>query len=559
MKTFIHLLALLALCSVPLLGQEASFESAVLLLSGASQLEDLDESELERYHDLASRPLRINLSPESKLSASGLLSRYQAASLRDYITHHGDVLSSSELALVDGFGAEAARALEPFVSFETASTAGRASLDSARIVTESLARASAKRTEGTSSAAYALKLRTGDAERWELAFAAKSAYSDPLWPPESLSGSAVWYGRRHLSKVVLGDFNTRFGQGLLLWSGFSLSGFSSASFARHPSGVSAAWTLSPSMTSRGAAVELGFGRTALSLCWDLDDGAAANLTHFSSISQVGVTAVQRGAASADWRVSLGKWDLYGEAAADYPSRSLAGVAGITFNPAWQTRISALLRAYPEGWDDSRAGGPRSATHTADERGAALALDCKSLTFVADAALHPAKDNSQYKALLKYAPQVGDWLTIGLRLSSRYRPKDSSPLRVEARAESSVSYRGLSVKGCADLCRCEASAWLFYVEPGLEREAGRATLKAFLRGTAFKVDKWNDRIYMYERDLPGAFSVPAYYGRGWSLSAVASCKWRKCSLGVRASCIQYPGMSEKKPGKAELKFQLQTKL
>ena len=86
---------------------------AVLLLTGASALEELDAEVLERFDALASRPVRINTATESRLVASGLFSRYQAASIADYRRSSGDILSVAELALLDGFCFETARALIP--------------------------------------------------------------------------------------------------------------------------------------------------------------------------------------------------------------------------------------------------------------------------------------------------------------------------------------------------------------------------------------------------------------------------------------------------------------
>ena len=55
---------------------------------------------------------------------------------------------------------------------------------------------------------------------------------------------------------------------------------------------------------------------------------------------------------------------------------------------------------------------------------------------------------------------------------------------------------------------------------------------YLRGTLFFIDEWDDRIYAYERDAPGSFNVPAYYGRGYSLSLVARQKIRFRVLSMR---------------------------
>ena len=54
-------------------------------------------------------------------------------------------------------------------------------------------------------------------------------------------------------------------------------------------------------------------------------------------------------------------------------------------------------------------------------------------------------------------------------------------------------------------------------------------------TGFSISSWAARIYCYERDAAGTFSVPAYNGRGFAISAVASCKWRHFKANLRAAC------------------------
>jgi hypothetical protein len=95
------------------------------------------------------------------------------------------------------------------------------------------------------------------------------------------------------------------------------------------------------------------------------------------------------------------------------------------------------------------------------------------------------------------------------------------------------------------------AWLTYIEGGTKKEK----LSAYIRQGFFVVDNWDDRIYAYERDVPGAYNSPAFYGRGMWSSFIASWKpaeW--CKLYLRAGVTIYPFMEEKKPGKAELRFQ-----
>ena len=540
----------------------------ILYLTGASAPEELDAEMAEHWYALAARPVRINLATEGRLASCGLFSRYQAASIADYRRTSGDILSVAELALLDGFGEEAARAMAPFVSFETRAQPGRSSLERGRAVTEVLARDILQESEGERSGSYALKVRTGDEDRWLLSFAAKKGAGARFWAERDLSGSVAVYGRRLPFRLVLGDFNTRFGQGLLMWSGFSLSGVqSAAAMDRHPSGLSPAWTLSPGSAHRGAAAGLAFGRFTLSGFWSRGKCSGANLTWLARSGQLGLTALMPPAVSSsksylknsrvsfDWRWSFGKWDLFGEVAEDYRNRVQAGVAGAAWNPAYRVRLAASVRAYPAAYDGSLAGALRSSTRSADERGAAFALDYKALTLSTDVAVHPSKNTGQCKAVAKYSPQVTDYLYIALRAVGRYRPQDTYPWRDEFRAEAVFTApSGLSLKGCASFCRSAGFAWLSYVEPGYSLEKDGLKWSLHIRGTAFVIDNWEDRIYIYERDIQGAFSVPAYYGRGCSISTVTSLKIRKFTLGARLHATAYPGMAEKKPGRAGLKLQ-----
>ena len=528
----------------------------ITYLTGASAPEELDGETVEHMSALAARPVRINLATERRLVSSGLFSRYQAASVADYRRTSGDILSVAELALLDGFGEEAARALAPFVSFETRVAPGRSSLEKGRVKTEVQSRGILQESEGEGSANYALKVRTGDEDRWLASAAAKKAAGARFWPQRDLSGSVAVYGRRLPFSIVLGDFNARFGQGLLLWSGFSLSGVqSAAAMDRHPSGLSPAWTLSAGSAHRGAAADISLGRFVLSGFWSYGKCSGANLTWLARSGQAGVTALSCYRVSLDWRWAFGRWDLFGEVAEDFRNHALAGVAGVAWNPAYQVRFAASVRGYPAAFDGSLAGALRSSTRSSDERGVSLAVDYKKFTFTADVAVHPSKGTGQCKAVLKYAPQVTDHLSLAVRAVSRYRPQDTWPWRSELRAEAVLTASGgLSLKGCASFCKSEGFAWLACLEPGYSLETESLRWAVYLRGTAFVVDSWEDRIYIYERDIQGAFSVPAYYGRGCSLSAVTSLKIKKFTLGARAYATAYPGMAGKKPGKAGLKLQ-----
>ena len=96
-------------------------------------------------------------------------------------------------------------------------------------------------------------------------------------------------------------------------------------------------------------------------------------------------------------------------------------------------------------------------------------------------------------------------------------------------------------------RCAGTAWLAYAEGGCKTER----LGLFVRTGLFLVDDWDDRIYVYERDVPGCFNVPAYYGRGWNASLCGSLRWRHSRLYLRIGGIHYV---TDKPDRSECRLQ-----
>ena len=105
----------------------------------------------------------------------------------------------------------------------------------------------------------------------------------------------------------------------------------------------------------------------------------------------------------------------------------------------------------------------------------------------------------------------------------------------------------------DALKCAGVAVLGYMEGGYTG----SSFSSYLRAGAFMIDDWDDRIYVYERDAPDSFNVPAYYGRG--MWAAFNIIWKPvlwCSIYLRVSWTSYLFMPEekRKPGRAELKLQ-----
>ncbi len=590
------LAALLAVTVVPmnLTAQSDERMMAILYLSGADSEEELDEQEVERFAVLASRPLEINLASRSRMVSSGLMSQYQVASLMDYRLRNGDVLSVSELATVDGFGEEYAEALEPFVSFASNALPGQTEPGSKCLTHEVLARSAIKGNAFN----YGAKYRMNYGETFEFSSAARTGYSDKeRFPPSAWSVNMTYFGKRRLGKVMIGDFNARFGQGLTLWSGMSMSGLStSSSFSRRPSGLSPSWSWSGIGSHRGVAADFTAGRMVYSTfvsfpglrSWCESGKPAgislmtgANVTRYSRNGQVSLTGYcltdpmnmfvrpRGGKLSVDFRHSWRGVDYFGEIAWDFVGKSPGAIFGTVFPLGGDWKLSSAVHSYSPDFGSDYTGGIRGWTKTSDEHGVAIGVEKAGAFLTADLAVK-GRDRSrrQLRVQFKLPLQLTRTSVLSVKITERFRPyEEILKYRTGARCDLDWSSSGLSarygpsdkpawkLRGRIEGLLCRSLAALSYLEGGRKTER----FSAYLRGTIFIVDNWDDRIYSYERDAPGNFTVPAYYGRGWSLSAVSGCKLRlgkgkALKLYFRASTVSYSFMRTPKPSISEGKIQ-----
>ena len=356
--------------------QLSRFEDAVLLLCGAGTLEELSEDEWERYRHLADHPLDLNACTRSAMLSSGLFSPFQAASLLDRRMRDGDILSYTELGYTDGFTPELARALSHFVVLRSrnppgkpsvpqlhaslllrTSCSGSSSVPAARAALQTAAAhstsganstasgknpsaatssfASGKNDPFSGSAAFGIKTAISLEGRLDAFWSARKSYSDRTFGPGTIS--LAIYGKSIPGRILLGDYSARFGQGLLLWSGFSIAGFSSVqSFRRNASGLSASSSFT--RTLHGIGLDLALGRSTISAVWSTPVQStnprllALNYNHIFRTSSTGATLLadpgRLYAASIDFRAGLPRLSLSGEFALQLlpPSPSLAAPA-----------------------------------------------------------------------------------------------------------------------------------------------------------------------------------------------------------------------------------------
>ena len=526
---------------IALLAAILNLDAAIVRLSGASSIEELSESEVERFRDMASRPMDLNSLSARKLYSTGLLTPFQAASIVDYISRNGDICSVAELGAVDGIGAQLASALSFFFILRPRGQLGAPSEGS--VYYNQLQRCSVRDGTWTS----ALKADISLDSRCSAAVAVKEG--------RAVSGSLQYDGHGLLDRVAAGSLSARFGQGLLMWSGFSMSGLSSlGSFSRNASGIGRTSTLSEDSALKGVGASLALG-SRFCASGLITDAAliAANLGFMGRQSTIGTTLVRDAdgiRVSADFRGTWAGMTLFGEGALDFVSGGTAALLGTIWNISYGRKAGLLLRAYSPSYSSPYSGAPRCGSKSSDEYGASAGVKLPWLDTALDAVYHPSKGSSQYKLRSTFS---GDWrlgnltLSPSLRLNSRLMPEDRYPWRNEARVDVGAGLGSLMGHFRFDAVGSRDFGWLWYLEGGWKGE-----LTAVLRFTLFRIDNWQDRIYVYERDAPGCFNVPAYYGRGYGLSLY--CSWERMRL--RIGTVRYPWI-EKDPH-FEVRVQLELK-
>lgn len=553
--------------------------------------EELDSQIVEQLSVYMEHPVRINSATAARLTESGLFTQYQAASIIDYRERNGDILSFAELACVDGFSESAAEILCPFVSLESYAQAGRSSSWKG-YGTNVLTMRSSGRIKGPAmDYAYGLKYHSSPGGSVELGIACSRPYSAKDHIPRTGSFYLAGYGRKRLGKIIIGDFNLRYGQGLSLWSGFRTSGFSyPQSFSMRPSGISPCRSFNGENAFRGIAADFNAGRFTISA--SLASGGLYKLMYGKkgqkltlmpavnagwtgrsfqiSLTFCGETAelsagmsgnpFDQALVSADFRGNIRGVNIFGEAAFEFVRSVPRALAGAALRICGDLEAGILCR-YTEKEYGITAGGSFSTgkrIRLKGREGFGSSVARHSGMFSIDAVRFTVPkygaegESCQLKMRLDYNLQVSSSVAIAFRVSERLRTEGEAN-RTDIRCDTEYSSGKWMFSARFNALFCKDFAFLSYIEGGY-----RAGIVAvWLRAGVFRADSWQDRIYSYERDAPGNFNVPAYYGRGcWEAFTIGirPAKWVKIHL--RLSSTQYPFASgpTKRLPQSEMKLQ-----
>ena len=539
-----RLLALISALLICAFAYAQEWVDAAVAMSGCASAEEMDQAAMDHYEFLHLHPVRIN---GSRLSA--LLTPYQVATVLDYRHRCGDILSPAELALVDGFSPEKVLALEPFLSFDSTRRPGEAFADTLRLGVKVLGRAELNCVAGK------IMVDGGDA--------VQAGYARRLYFDGRAGGSFFAACSYPGGRFLAGCFNLRYGESLLFWSGLSMDATATIDgFSRRGGGLSPSWSWNGDGTYRGFAGEYSRGPWS-GMAFASESGYGGRVSALSRTGSYGLNVKWDGAlaASADVKQHLWGADFFGEAAVR--PGAWAAVGG-TRLPLGESLSAALrLSALPSSWTGRKYGEYSAALGCKSSGGGYVPIAGKtgfgssekrhSVDAVARLRLLPVPGSDPRRHELKLTASWGvrpdSLLRVDSRLIVRYRSYE--PWRAELRSDALLSDGMVSVKMRLHGAWCQGPGLLMYWEAGYTPGAWQI----WFRSTCYSTSAWASRIYVYERDIPGSFSVPACYGRGQALSLLLSHTLRarrfRLKSALRASCA----WNDKKPGPSPgLKFQ-----
>ena len=515
---------------------------AALYLSGASSEEEIDQDWIQRLE--ATGKVRVN----SNRIRPGLLTDYQIAALADYRASQGDILSWEELMLVDGFCREAVEALRPFLSLESRRLPG--TVDTVRTKAVALVRTTLKNVGVKAKV-------TG--ENWRVG----GAWRNPDWTAHAEADTRI-------GRFVIGDFNVRYGEGLAQWSGFSMESLSTVdAFLHRASGIAPVWSYTSSSVHCGGAYEYRGIHWRASAWGTLDKVFGIHAEYLGRWGHAGTTVAW--SPSEGLSVSLeGRWNLRsidGAAEVAYRSGAVAGKASARWKVGDSGKLAAQARVIPSRFSGKKNGEYALAAGYALQSGRWKTLAGKTgfgssvpsykLSFTLDAAMLPVGGvdprRLQIRAYGNWDWQMAPAWALSVRLTERYRNYEDP--RTALRADIRFAHGPWLSVLRGEAVRCQSWGFLSYLEGGYKNE----TLSSYLRFTAFSIPEWADRIYTYERDAPGTFSVPAYSGKGISASLVAGYKLRLGRVTLKANLRGAYMLRVGRESTTTLNFQLQCSL
>ena len=247
------------------------------------------ESLLAHYEALAENPVPLNWAKRADFEALGFLSEYHVVALLDYREQFGLFYSWQEIPLIPGFSQETVWLLQPFFTLPGldddnpqgngqewpgwkygrrtlllyAQTNVPRAVEYAPITAEEYAKKPNARYLGIPWSRYG-KYAYSNAGRIKWGVTVDADAGERSWA-DFVSVHMQLKDVKRIKSLVVGDFQARFGQGLLVWNGTMFGSATRASGVRmQEMGLTSYTSRNECLFFRGAGVTVALGRWTLS-------------------------------------------------------------------------------------------------------------------------------------------------------------------------------------------------------------------------------------------------------------------------------------------------------
>lgn len=324
------------------------------------------------------------------------------------------------------------------------------------------------------------------------------------------------------------------------------------------------------------AANFALGCTALS--WMLDHSSSH--TTWQALLARGNMG---GNLSIDARMSWNGIQFFGESALDVQAH-LAGVAGMSFKPYPRMSLCFLGRKYSPWYRAPFSNGFSEGTTTSDEEGVYASMDVQ---------LAKRWHMNGYLDLfrfpwIRYGVNTPSWgRDVAVELSStigrngvvkcqvKNKIKElhdaefdfpTHPTRMGSKWQ--MRFQVLQKIGIWSM---KTTLITNHYQFGTKRTKGGALAQDLevqplgdhfaltLHTVLFNTDAWENRIYLWEKDLPGSFSMPMLYGEGVRNSLYAKYEIRNIRIQVKISDSFQPGVSTLGEGPETIQGQRRTEV
>ncbi len=600
----------------------------------------------EILSELAENPIALNTATKETLESIPFLSDAQVEALSYYIYRYGPLSSLSELLLVEGMDDQTLRWLTPFVCLgkPTAFPIERPSLKKAlkygkqeinwrmgRSIQDKLGYADA--TDSTKSDNRYLgdptqiNLRYGFnyKEKMQWGFVLQKDAGEKTWNKgiDYASFHFLLKDQKRIKSLIIGDYNLRFGQGLVCASAFSLGKSvngtaleqTGTNLSRHFSssesgffrGIAATFILKPFVRQTSQTKgKFGLEMTAFGSTKNLDANVendafstissgelhrtereaslndklrlntiGAHLTIRTDKSQIGFTGLTYGFnanfspewkpyncfyfrgkyggnLSVDYRFRYKGILFFGEFSSDEKLKN-AFLTGISLKPYSSLDLSFLGRNYAPEYNAYFSNAFSEGTSTRNEYGFFATIEWR---FVKKWRINAYYDVFRFP-WLKYGvntPSSGfdytiqtTWLTsstsqVVIRLKSKKKDinvnKDEEVFSfIETQIKNQIRFQVSSIQGNWSLktvldgndigmINAEKKTVGFAASQEIGYNPKASSVSFSMRYALFDTELFENRIYSYERDIPGVFSMTSFYGKGSRFSLLVKYKFSK---------------------------------